>query len=200
MAKQNRLKRLMRETAGFSYEFIRHPKGMGSLVPSSPALARAMCRVAQQYGHPDSLVIEAGAGTGSITRELVAHYPIERLIISEINPRLVRRLRSRFKNYNIRRGRVEALEAWQEEYPKTIVSSLPFRSLPPEVGRGIETVFFRALDENPDSILVQFTYGQKSPLVLPPHLGIQGKRVTHAWLNFPPAHIWVYRRVRSDVE
>lgn len=84
--------RLVRDTAGFSYEFLRHPKGIGSLLPSSRGLARAMYRVADAYGHRDAIVVEAGAGTGAITRELVHHFPAERLIINEANPRLVERL------------------------------------------------------------------------------------------------------------
>ena len=93
----------------------------------------------------------------------------------------------------MRRGGVEALDVWTQPAPKTIVSSLPFRSLPPEIGAEIERVFFAALRENPANVLVQFTYGQKSPLHLPPESDISGERVTYAWLNFPPARIWIYR-------
>ena len=193
MSNKNKLGRLVQETAGFSYEFIRHPKKMGSVIPSSRMLARAMRRTAQDYGAPDSIVIEAGAGTGAITRELVAHFPAERLLINELNPRLARRLRDRFPNNTVRRGGVEALEVWTQPAPKTIVSSLPFRSLPPEIGAEIERVFFAALRENPANVLVQFTYGQKSPLNLPPESDISGERVTYAWLNFPPARIGIYR-------
>ena len=140
MSNKNKLGRLVQETAGFSYEFIRHPKKMGSVIPSSRMLARAMRRTAQDYGAPNSIVIEAGAGTGAITRELVAHFPAERLLINELNPRLARRLRDRFPHNTVRRG-----------------------------GE------------------------QESPLNLPPESDISGERVTYAWLNFPPARIWIYR-------
>ena len=193
MPPRNKLSRLIKETAGFSYEFIRHPKGVGSVIPSSRMLAKAMRRTAQDYGAPNSLIIEAGAGTGAITRELVAHFPANRLLINEVNPRLARRLRDRFPGNTIRRGRVEELDVWTHSAPKTIISSLPFRSLPPEVGAEIERVFFTALRENPANVLIQFTYGQKSPLTLPPDTDIRGARVTYAWLNFPPARIWIYR-------
>ena len=58
MAKGNKIGRLVKETAGFSYEFIRHPKKMGSVIPSSRMLAKAMRRTAQKFGAPDSLIIE----------------------------------------------------------------------------------------------------------------------------------------------
>jgi len=195
---KKRIANLVKETAGFSYEFIRHPKGMGSIIPSSRALARAMRRTAQDYGHPESIIIEAGAGTGAITRELVAHFPRERLIINELNPRLARRLRDRFKGNTIRRGGVEQLDVWTHAQPKTIVSSLPFRSLPQEIAHSIETLFFTALRENPANVLVQFTYGQRSPLNLPPEADIQAEKVNYAWLNFPPAHVWLYRCKRQE--
>ena len=169
MPPKNKLSRLVKETAGFSYEFIRHPKGVGSVIPSSRMLAKAMRRTAQKFGAPDSLIIEAGAGTGAITRELVAYFPAERLLINEVNPRLARRLRDRFPGNTIRRGRVEELDVWTHSAPKT------------------------ALRENAANVLIQFTYGQKSPLNLPPDSDITGARVTYAWLNFPPARIWVYR-------
>jgi len=50
MPPKNKLSRLVKETAGFSYEFIRHPKKMGSVIPSSRMLARAMRRTAQELG------------------------------------------------------------------------------------------------------------------------------------------------------
>ena len=114
MPKGNKIGRLVKETAGFSYEFIRHPKKMGSVIPSSRMLARAMRRTAQDYGAPNSIIIEAGAGTGAITRELVVHFPAERLLINELNPRLARRLRDRFPHNTVRRGGVEALEVWNQ--------------------------------------------------------------------------------------
>ena len=125
MPPRNKLSRLVKETAGFSYEFIRHPKGVGSVIPSSRMLAKAMRRTAQDYGAPNSLIIEAGAGTGAITRELVAHFPANRLLINEVNPRLARRLRDRFPGNTIRRGRVEELDVWTHSAPKSSASSSP---------------------------------------------------------------------------
>lgn len=184
--------RLVRDTAGFSYEFLRHPKGVGSLLPSSRGLARAMYRVAEAYGAPDAVVVEAGAGTGAITRELVLHFPPERLIINEANPRLAGRLSEKYHASDVRGGVVEKLDIWQDDRPKTIISSLPFRSLPPKVAFGIRDVFVGVLNANPDNILVQFTYGQKAPIPRMPAL-IHAQRVAYAWRNIPPAYVWLYR-------
>ena len=123
MGNKNKLGRLVQETAGFSYEFIRHPKKMGSVIPSSRMLARAMRRTAQDYGAPNSIVIEAGAGTGAITRELVAHFPAERLLINELNPRLARRLRDRFP-HNTVRGSAGSVDAARTENHR-LLAALP---------------------------------------------------------------------------
>ena len=189
---RKKLVHLVRDTAGFSYEFLRHPKGIGSLVPSSRGLARAMYQVAAQHGHPDAVVVEAGAGSGAITRELVNRYPAERLIINEANPRLVQRLGEKFDSRDIRGGLVEQLDLWQDDRPKIIISSLPFRSLPPKIAFGIRNVFAEVLRDNPVNILVQFTYGQKAPILRIPG-DIHARRVAHAWGNIPPAHVWLYR-------
>lgn len=188
-----KITRLVRDTAGFSYEFLRHPKGVGSLIPSSRGLARAMYRVAQEYGHPEAVVVEAGAGTGAITRELVNHFPAERLIINEANPRLAAGLSRKFGESDVREGLVETLDIWQDERPKIIISSLPFRSLPAKVAFGIRNVFADVLRRHPDSILVQFTYGKRAPIPRM-HADIQARRVAHAWRNIPPAYVWLYRR------
>lgn len=184
--------RLVRDTAGFSYEFLRHPKGIGSLVPSSRGLARAMLRVAEAHGHPEAVVVEAGAGTGAITRELVPNYPVGRLIINEANPRLAGRLSEKYHMSDVRGGLVQELDIWQDTRPKTIISSLPFRSLPPKAALGIRNVFADVLRADADNILVQFTYGQKAPIPRMP-ADIQAVRVAHAWRNIPPAHVWLYR-------
>ena len=71
-------------------------------------------------------------------------------------------------------------------------------ALPQEIAHSIETLFFTALRENPANVLVQFTYGQRSPLHLPPEADIQAEKVNYAWLNFPPAHVWLYRCKRQE--
>lgn len=189
---QRKISLLVRETAGFSYEFLRHPKGMGSLIPSSRGLARAMYLVAEQYGHPEAMVVEAGAGSGAITRELVNNYPAERLIINELNPRLAARLVRDFDGSDVRAGRIEQLDIWQDARPKIIISSLPFRSLPPKIAFAIRDVFACVLRDHPANILVQFTYGRKAPILRMP-ADIEATRVAHAWRNIPPAHVWLYR-------
>jgi phospholipid N-methyltransferase len=47
--------------------YLRNPRVVGSIAPSSRALAAAICKPYQQFDQPAS-VLEVGAGTGPITR------------------------------------------------------------------------------------------------------------------------------------
>ena len=58
------------EAAGWLKRYARHPRNVGSVLPSSKMLGRAMTSAALRYGARDALFIEAGAGNGAITRVL----------------------------------------------------------------------------------------------------------------------------------
>lgn len=49
--------------------YIRHPHAVGAVAPSSRALAAAVCEPLRNADHP-VCVLEAGAGTGAVTRYL----------------------------------------------------------------------------------------------------------------------------------
>ena len=79
-----------------------------------------------------------------------------------------------------------------------IVSSLPFLMMPAQVRGIIEEQMAKAIGL--DGIIVQFTYGHKSP-ISPSELnryGLVGKRVKLVLANVPPAHVWVYKRGTGD--
>jgi len=74
------------------------------------------------------------------------------------------------------------------------VSSLPFRSLAKDEARAIGLFLQGELHKNPQSVLVQFTYGLKNPVpLLAADTGIESFRHAVVWRNSPPAAVWVYR-------
>ena len=75
-----------------------------------------------------------------------------------------------------------------------IVSSLPFLSMPKEVRYAIQHHMATLIGEH--GVLVQFTYGPKSPISRPmmKKYQLQGKRIKLVVANVPPAHVWVYKR------
>lgn len=68
----------------FIYEFLKYPKQVGTFTQSSKALAKKMAE--QINGSPH--VVEFGAGTGSVTEEILKRLPQNgRLTCFEINPK-----------------------------------------------------------------------------------------------------------------
>lgn len=97
---------VMRAKANFVQQFIRNPRKMGSITPSSAALCRAMCETVN-WEH-SLRIAELGAGDGVLTRHLLAHMaPQAQLDVFEISPELVKGLR----RWNDARMQVRACSA-----------------------------------------------------------------------------------------
>jgi phosphatidylethanolamine/phosphatidyl-N-methylethanolamine N-methyltransferase len=181
----------------FIAAWLRAPLKMGAVLPSSRALARA---IAQQVDPlRPGLIVELGAGTGVITHALIeAELPKERLLIIERERSLYGILHATFADLRIVCADALELEDTlsQEASPQVnaIVSSLPLISMPTAIRRAVEEQMARAIGG--DGIIVQFTYGPKSPIT-PDELkryGLVGRRVKIVLGNIPPAQVWVYRR------
>jgi len=73
----------------FIFEFLKYPRQIGTFTQSSKPLAKKM---AEQI-HGSTKVVEFGAGTGSVTKEILKHMPKNgRLTCFEINPKLCKHL------------------------------------------------------------------------------------------------------------
>jgi phosphatidylethanolamine/phosphatidyl-N-methylethanolamine N-methyltransferase len=117
---------------------------IGAMLPSSPALAELMVASIKRADHPLT-ILEVGPGTGPFTRKIVGLMGArDRLVICEINPRFLRRLRQtllRNPDYLRNRDRIVFFEGAVQQLPCShlpthydiIVSSLPFVNFSPEV-------------------------------------------------------------------
>jgi len=143
---------VMRAKANFVQQFIRNPRKMGSITPSSAALCRAMCETVN-WEH-SLRIAELGAGDGVLTRHLLAHMaPQAQLDVFEISPELVKGLR----RWNDARMQVRACSAeyLSGEYD-VIFSGLPLLSLPPATRDAILSAVHEGL--GPRGVFVQFQY------------------------------------------
>src|ERR1700761_5251462 len=150
-------------TGLFLKRWLRRPFAMGAVVPSGRLLGEAMARatlaaLAGRDGH----VIELGAGTGEVTKALLAAgIAPDRLALIERDPELVAFLRRHFRGPRIVEGDAarlpKLLAAEGVAKVATVVSGLPLLSLPGEVVTGIVHGVFDALPKG--AALVQFTYG-----------------------------------------
>lgn len=181
---------------------MRNPRSVGSIVPSSNALARAMVR---GVDFETSFVVELGCGTGSMTRVIDERLRRKDNYLGfEVNPDMHRTLTKRFTGLNI----VGASAADLTEHlphPDTsvdvIVSSLPFTLLPPEVSREIISTHTRALA--PGGTFRLFLYAHTFPLPRNQALlGLIEKELmlesveTVLW-NLPPARVITFRKAIS---
>ncbi|MFI5031920.1 MAG: class I SAM-dependent methyltransferase [Reyranellales bacterium] len=187
-------------TALFLKRWLRQPLAMGAVIPSGPLLTRALALTAvREMQGRDGHVIELGAGTGEVTKALLAAgIAPDRLALVERDPELVAFLRRHFRGPRIIEGDAarlpKLLAAEGVAKVATVVSGLPLLSLPAEVVTGIVHGVFEALPRG--AALVQFTYGPSPPIprALRENLHLVGAHGRRIWRNVPPAVVWTFRR------
>ena len=178
----------------FLGHWLRHPTGIGSILPSSPAVGRTVARLAP-LDRPGA-VLELGGGTGSLTRYLLeAGCAPERLVVLEREPALAAFLRRRFPKLKVLCADACDLGAELDRERvgtlATVVSSLPIRWFPLEASRAIVDQAFGRMEAG--GTMLQLTNGPTSPIPLAP-LGLDGAEAARVWLNLLPMRVWRYRR------
>jgi phosphatidylethanolamine/phosphatidyl-N-methylethanolamine N-methyltransferase len=182
---------------------IKNPRQVCSLFPSSPFVGRAMTSVLGD--RTESHIIELGAGTGAVTRQLIRNgVQPEKLTLIEIDAQLGGHLRRRFPDTDVVIGSAEDLaKLWQERNGGSVgavVSTLPMRLFSKKLIYLVMKNSLQVLEDG--GMFVQFTYRQNSPV--PPRvvkaLHMKAWRYTRVWLNLPPAAIWVYEKQPVPVE
>jgi len=166
---------------------------MGSIVPSSPALARRVAAALE--ARPDEVILELGAGTGAITRGLLAAgIRPERLAVVEIEAPLAARLRTAFPGVTVLEGdarRPDLIPPRLRGRIGDIVCGIPLVLLPLAEQRR----FINAMQATaPGRGFLHYSYCATSPLPARKH-GLVGRRAAWTPANFPPASVWRYRPV-----
>ncbi|MFA6273086.1 MAG: methyltransferase domain-containing protein [Candidatus Paceibacterota bacterium] len=163
---------------------------VGAVAPSSRFLAERMARATLPAGRQvsmnnDQTIVELGAGTGAITKELLKILPTQgRLTILEINPDFVSFLEKNFKDQ-----RMVCYAKSAENLPKifgknsadAIVSSLPLGNFGTYYSKKIILGAKDCL--KPNGIFVQFQYSLKSWRLLK-------KTFRQVNICFEPRNIW----------
>lgn len=181
----------MKTLLAFWGECLRDPRRVGSVLPSGAPLGAAIARevLASEPGY----VVEIGAGTGAITEELVAiRHRLDGLTVVEKSPQLARTLSRRYAGMDIRTGCASLLAGLQlpADAPLTLVSSLPFRSLPQPELEAIRQTIVGLGDRHRQFRLIQYSYFGRLPFACQaPSLAWARKKTILA--NLPPATIWV---------
>lgn len=122
---------MQNSVATFLREFIFHPREVGSLIPSSKALARALVEEAKLHGA--KALAELGTGIGVVTEEIERmRPPSARFFALEVNPRLYEVTGKRCPTVNVYCDSALQLRPYLEREGikklDTIISSLPWAS------------------------------------------------------------------------
>jgi phosphatidylethanolamine/phosphatidyl-N-methylethanolamine N-methyltransferase len=134
----------------FLQNMARDFKRTGAVAPSSKALAQSITgELAHQYRHP-ATVLEVGAGTGSITEEIVRHISSgDSLDVFEIDRRFASLIRHRIKEDPAFRDVESDIRVFNkpiesiERKPRYdfIISCLPFTNFHPDAVRDIFEIY-----------------------------------------------------------
>jgi phosphatidylethanolamine/phosphatidyl-N-methylethanolamine N-methyltransferase len=175
----------------FFRRWLANPLQMGSIVPSSPALCARIAR--QTRRAPHEAVVELGAGTGVVSRALLASgIPADRLIVVEIVPDMALHLRRILPGVTVIEGDARALAdlvpaRWHGRIG-TVVCGIPLVLLP----RAEQRRFIDAIETvAPGRGFLHFSYCATSPLPARRHR-LLARREAWTPLNFPPASVWRY--------
>ncbi len=147
--------------------FLRSPRTVGSIAPSSSSLVRAMLDAAGLERR--QVIAEFGPGTGVFTVEIVRRMqPEARLLVFEIDADFAARLRREVGDSRVTVIHASAadldhcLAEHKLQAVDCVVSGLPFTSLPREVTHAILEVTRRSLA--PSGVFVTYQY---TPVMLP---------------------------------
>src|SRR5262245_6130227 len=195
----------LREHVLLFSRFLRNPRRVGALAPSSRALAHAM--VADLP--PNSpVVVELGPGTGAFTGAIVDRLgPDARFLAVDIEPAFVQSICQRWPTVECVLGSAEHLEELLHERRLEgidhVISGLPFASLPLAMTRRILDSLGGTVRPGGTFTTFQYAhaYGLKSAALCrsqmnermggPPHRHL-------VWKNFPPAYVLTWTRRTSS--
>jgi phospholipid N-methyltransferase len=148
----------------FLTQFLRNYETTGAVIPSSRALAQALCRHVGR-GAPNQRILEAGPGTGAVTKCIVEHMrPDDELWMVELNPTFAAHIRTAFRDNpqlqavahrcHLVEGSVQALGA--EKQFDLVVSGLPLNNFSSHDVRAILNAYAKLL--KPNGVLSFFQY------------------------------------------
>jgi len=182
----------------FARNFLRHPRMLGSIVPSSRFLIRRL--LAPIDWSQARVVVEYGPGVGVVTRQILRNMrPDAVLIVIETNPEFVAFLRSAIAD-----PRLKVVEAPADEvvdilrdsgYTSAdyIISGIPFSTMAPDVRE--RTLRYTQIALAPGGVFLVFQFSTR---VLPDLRRVfRDVRRRFEFLNVLPAHLFICRAAPS---
>ncbi len=174
--------------------FLREPKGVGSVIPSSRFLERRMVRMAG-VAQADS-VIELGPGTGGTTRAILSAMPESSTLLAvELDPvfaDLVRGFDDKrlIVHHGSAENLCEVIATHRLRPPKAILSGIPFSTMPVDVGRRVIEAVRDVLAPGGCFVAYQFRSAvadRARPILGEPDVSLE-------LVNIPPMRCYCWRK------
>jgi phospholipid N-methyltransferase len=176
----------------FFYSFLRSPRKIGSVVPSSSFLVQEMISPIQW--EKIEVLVELGAGTGVITDEIAKHLPAGKLaLIFEQDDQMREVLQRRFPQFEIRKNAVELsadLQVLGATQVDCILSSLPFANFSYELRESILQSVWQTLKQGGLFIAYQYSFQMHKML----KKTFSSVCYSFVLLNLPPAVVYICRK------
>ncbi|MBB3189938.1 class I SAM-dependent methyltransferase [Halomonas cerina] len=178
----------------FARNFFKHPRMLGSIIPSSPFLVR---RLVERIDWQNTrVIVEYGPGVGTITRELLRHMPTEvTLLALETNQEFVDFLQQSLPDPRLRvvRGSAETIQAELTRLglpaADYVVAGIPFSTMP---ATSRESILMNSLDAlSPQGSMLIYQFSSK---ILPDlHRVFSDVECDFEPLNILPAKLYYCR-------
>lgn len=181
----------------FIKEYIKHPRDIGAIIPSSKQLAKRMMDAISFQNA--SCIVEYGAGTGVFTKQLIINRsPHTALLIIERNKQFYEILCRKYGHLNnvyIVHGSAQYIDDYMKQFSISkidyVVSGLPFTSLPLSISQLILKKTAQLLGTN--GTFVTFQYSKmKQSFFQTFFKQIERKKV---YWNVPPAYIFTCKNI-----
>jgi len=186
----------------FLVQFLRDPLTIGSLFPSSKALANRLVEL-MQVSHESKRYLEVGPGTGAVTDSILQKMgPKDTLDIVELDPDLCRVLRKKYENCKNLKIHQKSIEDFHEENFDGIVSSLPLNQFSVDFVERVFKKYFKMM--KPTAFLSYYEYKYPKIMTALTERGRRLKkiqtlksfygqkhheRIETVWKNLPPANV-----------
>lgn len=182
------------DAAIFFAQFIKNPRQLGSVTPSSGFLKQRIIRCARLSAA--QLVVELGPGNGGTTRAFLGGMKADAILLSiELNEGLFK-LSSRIDDprYIAHHGNAADLPEILKQYglgvPDVVISGIPFSTMDPDLGSTIIDVIHQQLSPNGRFVAYQVS-GQVDRLNT---CFDDNKTLEIEFLNIPPMRVWCWQK------
>ncbi len=176
----------------FARNFLRHPRMLGSIVPSSRFLIRQLLEPVN-WGRA-RVIVEYGPGTGGITREVLRHMRADATLVAiEMNPAFVRHLKGTISDprLHVVAGSAVDVDLILRRMALTradyIISGIPFSTITPAEREQILRKTVTVLEPGGAFLLYQFSKRMMADLKRV--FGYVGRQFQP--LNLLPAHLFI---------